>query len=72
MSRCQEMVPGASVLLGMQKKFTSGQVKSRGRNVISGDSGGDCCRGGLLHSLCARHGSKCVTGMGPSYPAAVL
>lgn len=51
MSGCQEMVPGASVLLGVQRKFTRGQVKSRGGDVVGGYSG-DCCRGPAALTAC--------------------
>lgn len=70
-SRHQETVSGASILLGVPKKSTARQVKSHGRDVIRSDSG-TIAAGDTWHSLCARCGPKCFLCMNPSYRTSVL
>lgn len=52
MSRCQETVLGASILLRVQKKSMNEQVESHDRDVISGDGGDNCYRGHFALTTC--------------------
>lgn len=70
-SRHQGTASGASILRGLQRKSTSGQVKSHSSDVIGGD-GGDSSAQDTLYSLCSRHGPVCFTGMNSSCRAATL
>lgn len=70
-SRHQGTASGASILRGLQRKSTSGQVRSHSSDVIGGD-GGDSSAQDTLYSLCTRHGPVCFTDMNSSCRAATL